>query len=168
MPVSHLPHSSLFPLLPSQITQYLKRHTYFNGQQRRASPFPGGVPTTFRVPLSPLSYHRHELPPRKRFRLPPEPLIMLLLMMHTSPSITSLASQHPKNHTCSIQIGPSLFRSPPPGSGFALRNWSSCGHPPTSPFRTSFAHPNSSLAYPLAFVTFHISSMKIQRQKSYC
>ena len=63
MPVSHLPHSSLFPLLPSQITQYLKRHTYFNGQQRRASPFPGGVPTTFRVPLSPLSYHRHELPP---------------------------------------------------------------------------------------------------------
>ena len=65
MPVFHLPHSILFPLLPSQSKETHASlsplvEQYFNGHP---SPFPGRVPTTVRVPLSPLSYSRHKLPP---------------------------------------------------------------------------------------------------------
>ena len=122
MPVFHLAHSILFPLLPAQITQYLKRrtpsgHPWSNTKTvatNRTSPFLGRVPTTFRAPLSPLAYRRHELPPlvdRRRFTLPPGPLMML--MMHDWPSITPLASQHPKSHTRSIPFESSLFSFSP-------------------------------------------------------
>ena len=67
-----LPHSIQFTLLPSQITLFpqdnnflMDSHTslsplvedFLNGHQRCTPPFPGGAPTTFRVPLSPLSDH---------------------------------------------------------------------------------------------------------------
>ena len=78
--------------------------------------------------------------------------------MHPSVSITSLASQHPKNiqkpYIFTAPRTASVFCSPPPGSGFALpklcRYATTPLHPP---ILTSFAHRQlSSLAYWLAFV----------------
>ena len=109
-------------------------------------------------PASRPCYKSRELPPHRKCPLqsdsnaklsrnpwPPEPLVMLT--MHSSSSITSLASQHPSNHSFFTTKWPASFcRSLPPGSGFTSRNWPPRNHPPTPPLLTSFA-PTSRPAY---------------------
>ena len=92
---AYLPPSSQHSIPSPALTPLVDHH--FNGHQTRL-PFAGAFPITFRVPLSPLSYRQHKLPP-----LVPEPLMML--MVHYWLSITSLASQHPKNHSFSLPPG---------------------------------------------------------------
>ena len=65
-------------------------------------------------------------------------------MMHSSPSIASLVSQHSRKYYC--------FRSPPPGSGSASPRFPSRNHPPHTPFTHFVRMATSSLAYWLAFV----------------
>ena len=63
-----------------------------------------------RCPLFPIiDINSH--PGRKRFTLPPEPLVML--MMHYWLSITPPASQHPKNCSCSLPSGQLFFSLSP-------------------------------------------------------
>ena len=140
-------HSVPSPALTDHIIstrrQSLKRHTPPCNPQLSAIQCPPETQSNhFSCPLS--------FPIVDMKSQPPEPLMML--MMHSWQSITSLASQHPKNHTCSIPFWPQSFSLSPPGSVFGLLNCTSCTHPPTTPILTSFAHPNSSLAYPLAFL----------------
>ena len=54
----------------------------------------------------------------------------MMLMVHYSPSITSLASQHPKNHTFSL---PSFFFALPHQARGSPSHWPLCDHPPTPP-----------------------------------
>ena len=114
---------------------------YFNG-----TPFPGGVPPTFRAPLSPLSY-RHKLPP-----LVEDGLHCIRAFRR---QLHHLHHLHTKNHPFSIPSGPAFF------SRFPIRLWASppklarARPPPTPPLLTSLAQPNFSLAYRLA-VVIHI------------
>ena len=158
MPVFHLPHSILVPhrshnvLRDTHLPFALVEH-YFTGDKRRASPLSGRVPTTFRAPLPPLSYGR------KRFALPLEPLVTLV--MHYGPSITSPASQHPqKLRIFTTKWPPLLFALPHQSLGSPLRNWPPRNHPPTPPSTHFVRSPTSSLAYRLAFViiSFYLSS----------
>ena len=79
-----------------------------------------------------------ELPQLQSVLFPwrPEPLVML--MMHSSPSITSPLKQHPSNHLnthFSLPSGPPLFVTlPHQVLGSPLRNWPPRNHPPHTPF----------------------------------
>ena len=164
MPVFHMNSHALLCSVPQQITSFIAipspQHSVaspaltdhiistrplveddLSSSQRRASPFLEAVQPVFASPL--LSSTWTPTPGRRLFALPPESL--MVLMMQSSPPFTSLASQRPKKHTCSLPFCQPFFRSPPPGSGLALPNCLLCDHPPTPP-NTHFIRPSTTPA----------------------
>ena len=159
MPLTKLAHRVLFPLLPSTdliipcnpflthsvpspaLTDYilstrqqsLERHTPLFHSGRTFSMATRDAQLPFLDPVQPLFGPAINL----FLSWPPNPL--MVLTMHSSPSITSLASQHPQNHQS--HSAHRFFRSLPPGAGLALRNCPLGDHPSAHPLiLTPFAH----------------------------